>query len=74
MKRHLQNGEDDLQPGLDQLLISVDEVADLLQISRGKVYELIRSRELPSIRLGRLRRIKTSALHAWVDAQGQGGA
>ena len=37
--------------------LTVSEVAELLKISRWKVYELIRSRELTSFRVGRCRRV-----------------
>ncbi len=42
--------------------LTVNEVAERLKISRWKVYELIRSRELDSFRLGRCRRIPASAV------------
>jgi excisionase family DNA binding protein len=46
--------------------LTVNEVAGRLKISRWKVYELIRSRELDSFRLGRCRRIPASAVGAMV--------
>jgi excisionase family DNA binding protein len=42
--------------------LTVNEVAGRLKISRWKVYELIRSRELDSFRLGRCRRIPATAV------------
>jgi excisionase family DNA binding protein len=42
--------------------LTVAEVAARLKISRWKVYELIRSRELDSFRLGRCRRIPGDAV------------
>jgi excisionase family DNA binding protein len=42
--------------------LTVNEVAERLKISRWKVYELIRSRELDSFRLGRCRRIPAGAV------------
>jgi excisionase family DNA binding protein len=47
--------------------MTVDEVADRLRISRWKVYELIRSRELASFLVGRCRRIPASAVAELVD-------
>ncbi|MFI7445975.1 helix-turn-helix domain-containing protein [Nonomuraea sp. NPDC049714] len=35
----------------------VEEVAELLHVGRDKIYELIRTRQLKSIKIGRLRRI-----------------
>lgn len=37
----------------DRLVLTVDEVAYLLNISRGLAYELVARGELPAIRLGR---------------------
>jgi excisionase family DNA binding protein len=42
--------------------LTVAEVAARLKISRWKVYELIRSRELDSFRLGRCRRVSADAV------------
>lgn len=42
--------------------LTVEEVAKALRISRWKVYELIRSRELASFRVGRCRRVPASAV------------
>jgi excisionase family DNA binding protein len=47
--------------------MTVAEVAEQLRISRWKVYELIRSRELASFLLGRCRRIPASAVAELVD-------
>jgi excisionase family DNA binding protein len=40
-------------PTRDRLVLTVDEAAYLLNISRGLVYELVSRGELPAIRLGR---------------------
>lgn len=42
--------------------LTVSEVAALLKISRWKVHEMIRSRELASFQLGRCRRIPAGAV------------
>jgi excisionase family DNA binding protein len=47
--------------------LTVAEVARRLKISRWKVYELIRSRELASFLVGRCRRIPASAVAELVD-------
>lgn len=47
--------------------LTVVEVAEQLRISRWKVYELIRSRELASFLVGRCRRIPASAVAELVD-------
>ncbi|MEV0480668.1 helix-turn-helix domain-containing protein [Streptomyces sp. NPDC050508] len=48
------------------LLLTVDQVAALLQLSRWTVYNLIRSRELASVTIGRSRRISESAVHDYI--------
>ncbi len=52
-----------------QLLLRPEQAAQILNIGRSKVYELILSGGLPSIRVGRCRRIPTSALTTWIDEQ-----
>ncbi|SOB84485.1 helix-turn-helix domain-containing protein [Streptomyces sp. 1331.2] len=43
-------------------LLTVPEVMDRLKISRSAVYDLIRTRQLASLTLGRARRIPAHAL------------
>lgn len=44
------------------LLLTVAEVQKLLRLGRGKTYALIRSKEIPSVRLGSAIRIPRDAL------------
>jgi excisionase family DNA binding protein len=48
------------------LLLTVDQVAARLQLSRWSVYNLIRSRELGSVTIGRSRRITEEALYDYI--------
>lgn len=49
--------------GLDDLrLYTIGDVEQRLQLSRAKVYDLIRTRQLRSITIGRSRRIPHQAL------------
>ncbi|MEU8454879.1 helix-turn-helix domain-containing protein [Streptomyces griseoaurantiacus] len=50
-------------------VLTVDQVAERLCISRWKVHDLIRSRELASFKIGRCRRISESAVHAYISLQ-----
>ncbi|MGD0944595.1 MAG: helix-turn-helix domain-containing protein [Acidimicrobiales bacterium] len=50
-----------------RLLLTPEEVAQVLAIGRSKVYDLLRSEEVSSIRIGGSRRIPVSALHEFVD-------
>ena len=47
-------------------LLTVVEAAQQLCLSRSKVYELLADGELPSVRIGRTRRIMTSDLADFV--------
>ncbi|MFI5658036.1 helix-turn-helix domain-containing protein [Streptomyces sp. NPDC051684] len=44
--------------------MTVPEVMSALRISRFKVYDLIRSNELPSFKIGRARRIPVDSVRA----------
>ena len=50
----------------DLLLLRPEEVARRCNLSRTKVYELIKRGDLPSIRIGRCRRIPVVELEAWI--------
>lgn len=50
-------------------LATVPEAAAFLSISRSKVYQMLQSRELPSIWLGKSRRIPRLALIEFIERQ-----
>ena len=54
---------------MEKLLLTPPEAAMLLSIGRTKLYELIRSGELLSIRIDRARRIPRFAAEAYVTAR-----
>lgn len=63
--------------GPRRMLVSVDDAARRLSISRSLLYELLAAGRLPSVRIGRLRRIPVEALDAFVQemmSQGPGDA
>lgn len=49
------------------LLLTVEQAAAELHIARRRVFELIRDGQLPSVLIGRSRRIRTTDLAAYVD-------
>lgn len=51
------------------LLLTPEEVADVLRVGRTKVYSLIQRGELRSVRIGKSRRIPYSALEAFVEGR-----
>lgn len=52
---------------MTRLLLTVPEAADALAISRSKLYELLASGAVDSIRIDGSRRIPLSALEAYVS-------
>ena len=52
----------------DRLLYRVTEVAVYLNVSRSKVYELLSSGDLPSVKIDRTRLIRGSDLRAYVES------
>ena len=49
--------------------LRTDEVLDYLRINARTVYRLIRSGELPAVRIGRQWRIRRDDLDLWLEAQ-----
>ncbi|MFI9250728.1 excisionase family DNA-binding protein [Streptomyces sp. NPDC053069] len=52
-------------------VLTVDQVAERLGISRWKVNDLIRSRELASFEIGRCRRISETAVDAYISLRAE---
>lgn len=53
--------------GLERLTVTVEEAGEMLGISRGLAYELVRRGELPHVRLGRRIVVPVRSLLAMVD-------
>ena len=49
------------------LLYTLPEAAAVLRISRTKLYELLSANEIPSIHIGRSRKIPAADLHDYID-------
>lgn len=52
---------------VDKILLTPEEAAERLSITRSRVYDLIRSGELVSVKLGKVRRISVVALERYVE-------
>lgn len=52
---------------LNEPLLNADEAAQLLHVPRSTLYELVRSRHLPHVRMGRSLRFTRVQLARWVD-------
>jgi len=46
--------------------VSVMEMADMLGIGRHKAWELIMTRQIPSFKIGRLRRVSRAAVERYI--------
>jgi len=55
------------RPGIDPLL-TADEVAALLQVTKAWVYAETRAKRIPHVPLGRYVRYRRSAVLQWLDA------
>ncbi len=52
----------------DKLLYRVPEVAQFLSLSKSKVYELLRSGVIPSVKIDGVRRVRGSDVVAFVES------
>jgi excisionase family DNA binding protein len=48
---------------MERVLLTAEEVAEALHVGRCTVYDLIRSGQLQSFKIGKLRRIPVDAVH-----------
>jgi excisionase family DNA binding protein len=53
-------------------VLTINETADLLRVSRGKVYELIRAQELETVRVGERLRIEPGAIRDLLERHREG--
>lgn len=53
---------------MDKILLTPVEAAAALGIGRSKVYELLQSGHLPSVHIGRCRRVPADALHSFASS------
>jgi len=51
----------------DPLVFTPEEVAELLCVSRYTVYRLIEQGNIPSVHIGRLRRVRKVDLERWME-------
>lgn len=50
-------------------LLTVDEVTQLLKLSKGAVYQMIARREIPYLKIGRRIRFDKEEISKWLDRQ-----
>ena len=54
------------EPFTEARLLTVNEVADLLRVSRMTVYRLIKNGEMPALRVGRNYRLREEDIHNYL--------
>ncbi len=54
---------------MHKALLTLEEAASVLSLSPRTLSRLLRRGEIPTVRIGRLVRVRTSDLHSWVDRQ-----
>ena len=52
---------------MEKLLLTVREAADVLSVSRSRVYELIYAVQLESVKIGRSRRVALASVRLLAD-------
>jgi excisionase family DNA binding protein len=55
----------------ERLLLRIPEVAEVLGIGRTKIYEMIATGELPTVRFGRAVRVSVNTLQKWIAEREQ---
>jgi excisionase family DNA binding protein len=50
-------------------LVRVEEAAQLCRVSRARMYQLVGSGEIPSLTIGRARRVPIAELRRWLDSR-----
>ena len=51
-----------------------EEIADMLRVTKGRVYELVRQGRLPAVRIGRQVRFREETVVAWLAKLESGDA
>lgn len=54
---------------IEPLALKVEQVAQLLAVSRSQAYALVRAGRIPSVKVGNAIRVPRRALEAWLDEQ-----
>ena len=62
-----EEGKVERTPSANRTLLRVPEVAETLGVSTSRCYELLRSGQIPSIRLGKSIRVSRAALESWLE-------
>jgi len=53
----------------EQLLVTIEEAGKMIRVGRTRMYELVASRTIPSVRIGRSVRVPVHALREWINGE-----
>ena len=56
---------------MDKGLLKIEDAARVLSLGRSKTYQLVMEGAIPSIHIGRSRRVPAAALERWIDQRTQ---
>lgn len=56
---------------MEEKLLKPAEVADILQVSRAKAYQLMQREEIPTVRIGKLVRVRRADLERYIHENGK---
>jgi excisionase family DNA binding protein len=52
---------------VDRAFLKADEVAEVIGLGRSKTYQLVQQGIIPSVHIGKSRRVPAVALQRWID-------
>lgn len=70
-RKQVQPAQPALQAKELELLLTIADVQQILQLSKPKVYELMHGRGLPSLKIDGARRFERARLQAWIEQQNE---
>ena len=72
MSAHLENGTESKDNSLSVDTLTVDELANLLKVSKPVAYELANRDDFPSFKIGKSIRVSRQGLSEWILRQAAG--
>lgn len=51
----------------DMVLLTAEDIQNILSVSESKSYEIMRMEGFPVVRIGRIKRVKQSDFFEWLD-------
>ena len=51
------------------LILTAEDIANILMINKNKAYELMKQKGFPTITMGRLKRVNRDSFFKWIEEQ-----